>query len=791
MEPAAPAQQEVWLASALEGEAPLYSVSVVLTLEGALNLILLEQALSRLIVRHEILRTTYHPGTHGLQQQVNVVGCVRIALCDLSGLEAEARDELTQTLCRQEARVPFDLHKAPVLRARVIQCAAASFILMFTVHHIAVDGFSMRIFTQDLETIYAAYRRGETADLARPALRYADFARRQKQRAAEKLSLLSREQLRERFQVPPLAFSFERQCPTDGYWAGDSVSLGFSPDLTGKLATFGRQVRATPYVILTAVLWMVLYACTRRTSFVMASDYANRTEPDSESVMGLFASQILLKSEIDAAVSFRGLVRLAQRELQLALTYAECPISGLLPASATRKSLPPFRVKMTSQPQIVTPQLPGLKVVSAGVLSEWAKFDLLFSVHLSDRSAIWNLQYRKAMFVRADMTAMLEDTKQLTSLALERPDSSVAELTRAMAKLTEERNRNTLQALKQELLGTVDVDVPPRAARIPALTECGELAGTPADRIRPWVVRARIPGMSLLHWIAEHQPQIEADLATHRAILFRDFHVLPQEFQEVSIALMGDLMRYVEGATPREKRGATTYTSTLYPRNEEIGLHNELSSAMTFPSRIAFFCVRPAERGGETPLADVHQVYSYVPERTREDFAKRGWMLVRNFRKGFGLSWQKAFETEDRHVVEDYCRNNEIEYAWERDGNLRLEQVRPAIMTHPATGQSVWFNHIAFWHESSLESELRATLLREFGRSGLPFNTYFGDGAEIETETIDGIRSAYGRARMSFIWRRGDLLYLDNIGTAHGRTAYSGSREVLVSMAQPYRRSRA
>jgi alpha-ketoglutarate-dependent taurine dioxygenase len=785
--PAAPGQEEVWLSCALDDDAPRFAVSIVLDLRGRPNVPLLEQALSALVARHEVLRTTYHAGIDGLVQHVGQPWAVRIAYCDLSALDGEVARVVGAAIRKAEARAPFDVRNGPVLRARLIKLGAESLTCLFTVHHIAIDGWSMGIFARELEAIHGAYHRGEQPALQALTLRYMDFAKEQKQRAAAQSRRDGLEAVRERFRVQSLVFNIEKRCPEEGYLESDRVKLRFPQRMNEQLAAFGRAAKATRFAIFTAVLWIVLYASSRRSSFVMAADYANRSDPESGAVMGLFVTQILLRGTIDLNATFMEVIRLAQRELQQALSHAESPVSDLLPGSSDPKA-PPFRVKLAFQPRIDYPRLANVDVTAVDVWSEWAKFDLLFSVHAETDLTSWDLQYRKAMFNKPDMTAMLEDIETLTRLALERPQASVESLLGEAAGLRGRRDKSRLGALKKDLLGAVSVDVQGAVDGPVALTDSGSMAGVPADRLRPWLVRARVRGVSLKHWVESNKALIEETLRTHRAILFRDFHVAASEFQAVSAELMGELMNYVEGATPREKKSAWTYSSTQFPQNAEIDLHNELSSSMTFPGRIAFYCVKPAATGGHTPLADVHQVYSSVPEHVREPFERHGWMLVRNFQKGFGLSWQQAFGTQEKSAVEDHCRNHEIECVWEDDGHLRLRQVRPATLIHPGTGLPVWFNHIAFWHESSLESDLRTMLLNEYGRNGLPFNTYYGDGSPIDTDAIEQIHSAYRQAYISFPWQSNDLLYLDNIGTAHGRTAYTGAREVRVSMGQPHRR---
>ena len=160
-------------------------------------------------------------------------------------------------------------------------------------------------------------------------------------------------------------------------------------------------------------------------------------------------------------------------------------------------------------------------------------------------------------------------------------------------------------------------------------------------------------------------------------------------------------------------------------------------------------------------------------------------MYVRNFGDGFGLSWQTAFQTTSKSVVENYCRRNNIEVTWKGNDCLRSSQVRPAIARHPHTGESVWFNHAVFFHVTTLEPQIRDALLSDFAEKDLPTNTYYGDGSRIEPAVLDELREIYRQETVYFRWQEGDLLMLDNMLTAHGRAPYVGPRKVVVSMAIP------
>jgi alpha-ketoglutarate-dependent taurine dioxygenase len=163
-------------------------------------------------------------------------------------------------------------------------------------------------------------------------------------------------------------------------------------------------------------------------------------------------------------------------------------------------------------------------------------------------------------------------------------------------------------------------------------------------------------------------------------------------------------------------------------------------------------------------------------------------MLVRNYGEGFGIPWQTSFHTTERSAVEEYCRASNIEAEWKPDNQLRTRQVRTAVARHPQTGEMVWFNHIAFWHVSSLEPGVRAAMSETFRQEDLPYNTYYGDGSPIEDSVVGELREAYRQQQVAFPWQKGDLLMLDNMLVAHGRNPFAGPRKILAAMGEPWSR---
>jgi alpha-ketoglutarate-dependent taurine dioxygenase len=304
----------------------------------------------------------------------------------------------------------------------------------------------------------------------------------------------------------------------------------------------------------------------------------------------------------------------------------------------------------------------------------------------------------------------------------------------------------------------------------------------------PVVVRPVVEGVDLVEYAKHNRGEIESWLREHRALLFRGFAMHSASALEkfAKGTSEGDLLEYRDRSTPREPRGEKIYTSTVYRADQRINLHNEGTYWLSWPLKIYFCCLRPAEAGGETPIADVSRVHERIDPEVREEFAEKNVKYVRNYNDGFGLPWQDVFQTRERANVEAYCRESGIRFEWKDGERLRTEQVRPAIQRHPLTGEPVWFNHAAFFHVSALEPIMRETLLSSFGEHELPYNTYFGDGTPIDSSIVAHIFDAYRKEQTMFPWQAGDLLMLDNMSIAHGRESYAGEREVLTAMADAY-----
>jgi alpha-ketoglutarate-dependent taurine dioxygenase len=306
-----------------------------------------------------------------------------------------------------------------------------------------------------------------------------------------------------------------------------------------------------------------------------------------------------------------------------------------------------------------------------------------------------------------------------------------------------------------------------------------------SDRRLPVVLEPADEDLDVAAWMPRNRDSIATMLARHGGILFRNCRVTNvSEFQKFIDTMSDRLIEYSYRSTPRTQINGNIYTSTEYPPDQTIPMHNEMSYSTNWPMKIWFCCIKAADRGGETSICDSRRVFEKIDPAIRRVFTQKGVMYLRNYHEEIGLPWQTVFNTNDRTVAELFCRDNGIDFEWVAGKRLRTRQVCQAVARHPQTGEPVWFNQAHLFHVSSLDPQVTASLLALYGDQDLPRTALYGDGSPIEESVLQEIRGVYDEETIVFPWTEGDVLMLDNMLAAHGRMPFSGERKVVVGMAE-------
>lgn len=296
-------------------------------------------------------------------------------------------------------------------------------------------------------------------------------------------------------------------------------------------------------------------------------------------------------------------------------------------------------------------------------------------------------------------------------------------------------------------------------------------------------------------WAKAHAREIEALVSRAGVVLIRGFEINnPAAFRAVCHAIRADLKNYTGGDSPRTTVSDQVYTSTEYPQELEVLLHNELSYAGWSPEMVFFGCLQPSESGGQTHIADGRVIYDALDPVIRERFESRNITYLQHLwdaegEPGIGKSWQETFESTDRGKAERYLVRANMDYEWTSFG-IRTRAHHKAVLRHPVNGEKCWHNQADQWHRAlgSVKVSIGAQGDPRFdpataGEETLGNHVTYGDGGEIDPADLEAVRATSRRCEVLFPWQAGDVMVIDNIMAMHGRKPFTGPRRILVAMA--------
>ena len=305
---------------------------------------------------------------------------------------------------------------------------------------------------------------------------------------------------------------------------------------------------------------------------------------------------------------------------------------------------------------------------------------------------------------------------------------------------------------------------------------------------RPVVITATTDNslMALLSYTESNAEGLQELLLKHGAVLFRGFDINgASNFQRCVETLGGISFGYIGGNSPRNHVVDNVYTSTEYPASEVISLHNEMSYLPSWPRRIFFYCMVPAELGGETSIANGGDVLRSIPDSIVRKFREKKIKYIRNFlpESSLGKSWQSTYSTTDRSEVEHILSLQGSVGEWRADGSLRVETCCKAVFEHPLSKKEVWFNQAEQWHPSALKPALRELLQQMLGKGNMPHECEYEDGEPLDEVELNIIRSSLNDNKLLFGWHKNDIWMIDNISMMHGREAFKGQRKVMAFLS--------
>ena len=779
--PLSSGQQALWFLHQLMPENPAYHIAQALRIEGTLDAAVLHRCLQALVDRHESLRSVFLD-VRG-EPVIRILNRVDLILQD-EDVSSLSQDQL-QARLRAEALRRFNLENGPLLRACLFGRSPRESIFLLCVHHIVADGWSLRLLVSEMAQLYEAYARNEAGPLPDLAVRYVDYARIQRER-------LNRNDIQSQlaYWKSQLADAGALRLPTDHRrsatptFRGGSVSFAVSETLTADLQELSRREGATLFMTVLAVFKVLLHHRSRQDDIVVGTDFINRSGASSRDLVGYLVNQLVLRTDLSGNPTCREIIARVRAVALAAYGHHDVPFQQLVSWLRPNRELgknPLFQVMVTFRNIAIGPiTLGGSRVTPLEIDEAAEKFDLTLALEVTPNGLRGSLGYDKSLFERATVESIVRDFELLLGLAIADPDQTLASLRTRLSSNPGATAPHRMTG-KMAMLPASFRSIKPRKISVSPNVSVVREELAPGPATFP-MIRPGRDGLDLSAWAREHRQYIDSELLAHGALLLRGFGVKSIEAFEGFAQTVSSHLFSQNGEHPRESISGHIQTPVAYPAHQKLLWHNENSFNHSWPTKLWFCCLQPAERGGETPIVDSREVFKLIDPAIRAKFIDKKVMYVRNYGAGVGLDWRTVFGTDHPDEAESFCAANHLQWEWKDGGRLLTRCVLPAAIRHPRTGQMTWFNQAQHWHLSCLQAEMREALLALYPDQELPRNCFYGDGSAIEDSVMKEILEVYRMLEVTFPWQEADVLMLDNLLVAHARNPFVGERKLLVAM---------
>jgi acyl carrier protein len=429
------AQEQLWFLDQLSPADPTYNVPFVGRLHGPLDVSALRRALTALADRHEALRTTISSADGVPFQVVGAARSVRMPVHDFTALDEAERAEAVERAITEEITEPFDLAAGPLCRAVLFRLVADDHVFCLTSHHIVTDGWSQGVLLRELSVLYRAALEGTEPDLAPLPLRYADYARQQRERLTGRA--LESELAYWEWQLAGLArldLPSDRPRPAARSGRGGWVVRDLPPALPDSARALAQREQTSLFVVLTAALSVVFAHYTGQDDIPLGVPMPGRADPDLEAVVGMFVNLVVLRADLSGDPSFTELAdRITDTSFD-AYDHQDVPFEKVVERvqptrDPSRNPLFQVSVQVLGADNSGTSfSLPGVRTEPRLRATGGSRFDLSLNFYESPRALTVGIEFSTDLFDAWRIAALVDHLEKVLAAATSDPSLTVSQL---------------------------------------------------------------------------------------------------------------------------------------------------------------------------------------------------------------------------------------------------------------------------------------------------------------------------------------------------------------------------
>lgn len=428
-------QQSLWFLNQLDPRSSMYNEILGLRFRGDLNLEALRKAVNEVVERHEALRTNYFSDGGEPYQVVSSNKPIELPVVDLTEWLPSARESEFQRRAVDITEKPFDLSRDLMLRPVLFRLSKAEHILLCIFHHIATDGASADIFTQDLLNHYEQYCAGSEFKPRHLPVRYVDFVFWQRERLQGPLLEEHLSFWRRQLATTPelMKLPTDRPRPDVQNFRGASYEMVLSKSLTEALRTLSSQSNVTLFMTMLAAFQLLVARLSGQQDIVVGSPISGRNQSEFEGVIGLFLNTLVLRTNVGGNPTFNELLGRVREVALAAYDYQDVPYEKLMGDLQLRRSLNhntlfQLMFAFRRDPLEQFYRLAHVSIDMISIKRQTAKFDLNLAVYERADSLRCHFAYSTDLFNQSTIERMATYYRRLVEEIVVDPGRRILDL---------------------------------------------------------------------------------------------------------------------------------------------------------------------------------------------------------------------------------------------------------------------------------------------------------------------------------------------------------------------------
>ena len=426
-------QEQLWFLSQIQDNTT-YNLPLALQISGSLNISVLEQVITEIVRRHEILRTNFQQIEGKNLQVIRPEINISLQVINLDQITAKQQLQNVERLINQETDKIFNLSEDDLFQSTLYQLNQNSYILLLNMHHIISDGWSIGILLQELSTLYGAYLAGNKSPLPDLQIQYADYAIWQKEKFTseirEKQLNYWKQQLAD---IPPLLeLPTDKPRPPIQSFRGGIWEFSINSNLSQKIRTLTQQSDATLFMTMLAAFVILLYRCSGQDDILIGSPMAGRNRQEIQSLIGYFVNTVVLRTKLTGNPNFREILNQVRQVATDAHNYQDIPYNQVVEALNPQRNLsynPVFQILFDLQHSLTDKlQLPGLTLQPFLGEHSTSKFDLSLIIEDRGTELIGAWEYSSDLFTQEAISRITENFQTLLNGIVNNPETPINQL---------------------------------------------------------------------------------------------------------------------------------------------------------------------------------------------------------------------------------------------------------------------------------------------------------------------------------------------------------------------------